>query len=238
MERGSNLDVPDIEAKVKQPLVSILIDEGVCVVLQEQVCNNPALCHEPKQIEVAPEEYVKAHFYMVAIPVLPGGHLPSHEWPLVIQFHFVSPIQQLYSSRKPSQPSTNDDCLQLWCAGVILGGIGEKRWQWGVLWGYIRSAGFGQASAWRRRRRRRRNGGYICSKEYIKYARLELAAHVVLQAGAGNRWPQTKSEDKLLKHEGYANQLHSQRFVLMFTVDLTRAFPYSRLARCRIEAVR
>jgi hypothetical protein len=102
MERSSDFEIPYVEAEVKQPLVPILIDECMSMVFQQQVRNDPALCHEPKQIEVTPEKNMQAHFYMVPVPILPGCHLASHEWPLIIDFHFITPVQQFYCGGEAS----------------------------------------------------------------------------------------------------------------------------------------
>lgn len=52
---------PNEEPEVQLAHVSVVVAEGVCVLLDQQVLQHAALGHQPEQVEVAAEEHVQAH---------------------------------------------------------------------------------------------------------------------------------------------------------------------------------
>lgn len=61
MERCTNLLPIDKEPEVQLPHIPIIVAEGVCVLLEQQVLQHTTLGHQAEQVEVAAKEHVETH---------------------------------------------------------------------------------------------------------------------------------------------------------------------------------
>jgi hypothetical protein len=58
VEGRPDLSSIEEEPEVQLPHVPVIVAEGVCVLLEQQVLQHTTLGHQPEQVEVAAEEHV------------------------------------------------------------------------------------------------------------------------------------------------------------------------------------
>lgn len=90
MEWSSDLDAIYIEAEIQLADVPASVDEGVCVVLQQQILQGAHLAHEAEEIVVTAEEYVKTHLNVVVILIDERSHFAPHKWSLLVDIHLIT----------------------------------------------------------------------------------------------------------------------------------------------------
>jgi hypothetical protein len=67
VQRRADLGAVQIEPEVELAHVAVVVAERVRVVFEEQVLQHAALGHEAEEVEVAAEEHVQAHLFVVVV---------------------------------------------------------------------------------------------------------------------------------------------------------------------------